>query len=225
MENPPERTEVNKEIYEEVRGQLESLFSGFFATSPQYRAYFQASNQIVERAERINSVLQALTDSIPLLEKGVLPLRFLCVHRANTYLFYIELIGNYYVNLALLLLVGRGEALHLEPDREHRYIRHATSLEDIESPALPLSVKLDLLKSNGLPFFRKWINTKLRNGIAHSDFDINEKGEFFLIDAKGRKKRVDIIQKLIIFTEYHKAVVILFNKYLYGKITPTKFTQ
>lgn len=213
------KRKLNKGIYEEVRNQLEPLFSGFYPTSPQYRAYFEARKQIEKRLDRINSVMKSLVESSPLLTTlaPTIPLRFACILRAISYLFYIELFGNFYVNLALLLLVGKGQALHLEPDREHRYVRHATSLEDIESPTLSLSVKLDFLESNKLPFFRKWINTKLRNKIAHADFDIDDRGDFFLVDAKGHRKKVDVMQEMKSFTEYHNAVAVAFMEYLFGK--------
>ncbi len=108
----------------------------------------------------MNSVMDALLGIVPLISKS--SPRSYAIWRASEFLFGVELAGNFYVNLALLLLVGKGHALHLKPDFKHGYVRHASSLEDIESPTLSLSVRLDFLESHGLTFFRKWVDTKLR---------------------------------------------------------------
>jgi len=221
MKSSEDSVKLNKKIYEEARKQLQPLFSGFYPTSPQYRTYLQARKQIIERLRRQQAIMKALSESQPMmqsaLDSNLFSVRFFCLYNAISHLFYVELFGNYYVNLALLLLVGKGHALHLAPDRKHRYIRHATSLKDIESPNLSLATKLDFLESNGLPFFKKWIETTLRNKIAHADFDIDENGNFFWISAKGNRKKVDIVQKVVSFANYHLAVGNAFAEYLFGK--------
>jgi hypothetical protein len=97
----------------------------------------------------------------------------------------------------------------LEPDYKHRYTRHVNSLEDLDSPALSLSVKLDFLEVNGVPFFSKWIDRPLRNKIAHLEFEINDNGEFFIFEEKGRKK-VDLFRKLQTLAEYFNAFTDFF---------------
>jgi len=220
VKSSEERKKVNKEIYEEVRKQLEPIFGDFYPTSAQYRTYHQARTQILERLTRVTAIMRALVEQIPLLQSKKMSPRFFCILQAITYLFYVELFGNYYVNLAMLLLAGKGHALHLEPDRKHGYIRHATSLKEIELATL--SVKLDFLKSKGLDFFRKWIDTSLRNKIAHSDFDVDDNGNFFLVNAKGRRKKVDLMQKVKSFTDYYNAIGIAFAEYILGKTEEPK---
>jgi hypothetical protein len=90
----------------------------------------------------------------------------------------------------VLLLVAKGVDFHLEPDYEHRYTRHARSLEEIESPGLPLS-KLDFLKLNGLTFFSKWIDRDLRNCIAHLDFEIDDNVDLIVL-RKAKRRRIDL---------------------------------
>jgi len=221
MNNPDkEYTVKTAKTSEEVRKQFEHLFSDFYPTSVQYRAYLQARTQILERLIRVNATMRALVESTPLLQSKKMSPRFFCVLRAIIYLFYVELVGNFYVNLAMLLLVGKGHVLHLEPDRKHGYIRHATSLKEIELATL--SVKLDFLKSKGLDLFRKWIDTSLRNKIAHSDFDVDDNGNFFLVNAKGQRKKVDLMQKMQTFMDYYNAIVPAFNEYIFGKTEKTK---
>lgn len=202
MKSSNEKTD--SEEISAVRKQIKSLLSDFYPTSPQYRAYTQADKRISKRTKRMNSILTALHESTPLIEE--FPPRFRLVTLANRYLFYVETFGNFYVNIALLLLVGRGHALHLMPDYKHRYVRHATTLEDIESPTLSLAVKLDFLESHKLSFFKKWIDTTLRNRIAHADFTINDDGSLSYADAKGRKKSTDLRKEMSCFEDYLKAI-------------------
>jgi hypothetical protein len=132
---------------------------------------------------------------------------------AIVYLTYVETIGDFYVNLTILLLTAKGIDFHLEPDYDHRYTRHAHLLEEIESPSIPLSTKLDFLKLNGLPFFSEWINKTLRNDIAHINFEISEKGDFIAL-RKGKRKKINLTEKFITFNLYQMAVQKVFNNCL-----------
>lgn len=157
MKSSMGRRKLNKVVYEEVRKQLEPLFRDFYASSPQYRAYFQARKQILERLDRANAIMKAFVDLKAFLSERIMPPprsspRFFCILNALSYLFNIELHGNFYVNLALLLLIGKGHALHLEPDYKHRYVRHAVSLKDKKSHQLYLCQQ-NLTSSNRMDFF------------------------------------------------------------------------
>ena len=116
----------------------------------------------------------------------------------------VELIGNAFVDQTILLLIAGGRDLHLGPDYNRRYVRHAASLADLESPSVPLSVKLDFLDSNGLSLFSKWIGRSLRNKIAHLNFVIDE-GNF-----KIGNKRIDLQQKSKIFNDYFIRIALIF---------------
>jgi len=152
MRNSKNRKESNDRITE-VREQLKPLFLRFYQGSPSYRAYTQAQRRINRRTERMNPILTALRELRPRINE--LSPRYRIISRANRYLFYVEIFGDFYVNLAILLSVGNEHTLHLMPDYEHKFIRHATSLKDIESPTLSLASKLDFLKSCKMPIFKK----------------------------------------------------------------------
>lgn len=119
MRNSKDRKESD-ELITKVREQLKPLFLGFYQGSPSYRAYIQAQKRIDRRKERMNSILTALSELKPFVER--LSPRYRIVSQASKYLFYVEIFGNFYVNLALLLSVGNEHALHLMPDRKHRFI-------------------------------------------------------------------------------------------------------
>jgi hypothetical protein len=211
MRNSKEKKESNEKITE-VRDQLKPLFLGFYQSSPSYRAYTQAQKRIKRRTERMNSILTALGELKPRIEE--LPPRYRIISRASRYLFYVEIFGNFYVNLAILLSVGNEHALHLMPDYEHRFIRHATSLKDIESPTLSLASKLGFLKSCKMPLFKKWIDSTLRNRIAHADFTIDDDGNLSYQDKDGKPKTTDLKWEQSFFNEYLDPISKVFREIL-----------
>lgn len=204
-----------KEIEEEVRKQLAPLFADFYPSSEKFLIYKKylpkfvdknnKSIQSIKQLSRIIATFGKCASATASEDERKQTLRSAVFLSAMTHLLQVELIGNAFVDQTILLLIGGGSDLHLEPDYAHRYVRHATSLEDLESPSLSLSVKLDFLQCNGLTFFSKWIDRKLRNKIAHLDFEIDEKGNFQI-----GKKRVDLTQKLKTFVQYLGAVQLVF---------------
>jgi hypothetical protein len=111
------------------------------------------------------------------------------------------------------MMAAKGNDFHIEPDFDHNYIRHATSLEDLESASATLGAKLDFLKTCGFPCFEKYIDRKLRNKIAHTNFTISDEGVFRVFQNKKRKQ-VLIGQKLEILQFF----ISLINERLFEKI-------
>lgn len=205
-------TKPNKEIEEEVRKQLAPLFAVFFADSPRFEIYKRHIPQFIERIKKPKVLLTTLAETMNICasakEKPSYP-KVIAFIAAVTYLAFAEIFVDMFIDQLILLLIAGGQDLHLEPDYEHRYTRHVTSLEDLDSPALSLSIKLDFLEVNGVPFLSKWIDRPLRNKIAHLDFEIDDNGGFFIFEEKGRKK-VDLQRKLQTLTEYHNAFTRFF---------------
>lgn len=83
------------------------------------------------------------------------------------------------------MFASKGDFLHIEPDNECRFIRHATSFEDLESPSVSLAIKFGFLDKCGLHCFQKYVDRNLRNKIAHMDFGVDEKGNFFTYQRKS----------------------------------------
>ncbi len=200
----------SKEVEQEVKQQLVPLFADFYPSSAKflmYKKYRLAFSERISKANQFNNYIVGLTEIIgPISSTDTKDKRKSKVLLgALLYLSEVELLGNILVDEAILLLVAGGADLHLEPDYEHRYVRHVNSLEDLQSPSLSLSVKLDFLDSNGLGCFSKWINRPLRNKIAHLDFDIDEEGHF-----KLGKKTINLGQQMKCFEEYFKAISMIF---------------
>jgi hypothetical protein len=126
------------------------------------------------------------------------------------YMFWVEVSTNLLADVIIVMLSAKGQPLHIEPDDRYRFIRHATSVEDLESPSVNLAMKLGFLKKCGLSCFDKYVDRELRNRIAHMDFEIDDKGNFFTYLKKNgevRKKQVDIRQKLDRLTLFNSAVM------------------
>ncbi|MCJ7633780.1 hypothetical protein MUP77_15515 [Candidatus Bathyarchaeota archaeon] len=118
---------------------------------------------------------------------------------AMQYLSLVEAFGSLYINFFIYLKIFTGHELHLGPDPRNMFIRHAKTMEDIESPYFPLSNKLAFLKMNKVTFASKLINDNrinLRNKIAHFQFDIDGEGNFYKLsdNPDNEREKVDIKQ-------------------------------
>lgn len=209
------------DISEIVRQQLDPLFATFYPSSPQYMTFLKNVQRFALRLAKSFSKGTDISEALEALQKMLLTLaksnnpetwptlpsvkKMATLMQMFTYLSVIELLADPYIDLTILLLTARGSYLHMPPDRHHFYYRHATSLEDLDSPALPLSMKLAFLEENEITFFSKWIDRDLRNQIAHSEYEIDNNGQL-LVEVKGKKKTVDIPQKLNVLYQYTSVV-------------------
>lgn len=108
-----------------------------------------------------------------------------------SYLFQVETVGNLICDILIILLSAKGSFFHIEPDNEIFFIRHAVSIEDLETPSVTLGKKLNFLKRNKLDCVGKNVKHRLRDKIAHIDYEIDDNGDFFK-GTKTGKKLVDI---------------------------------
>ena len=217
IEEEKKKFKPMKDIEQKVNKQLVPLFSTFYPSSNQFnlvKKYLDPFKIKIIKASELSKLDTALAD---ILNQSTFDSKkiskkipsMITLQLANSYLQSVESVGSIFVNYSILLLIGKGIDLHLEPDRKHHYTRHAKTLEDIESPFLPLSVKIDFLCSNGLDFFSTWIDSPLRNKLAHLDFEITQQGE--LLIGKNRKK-VDLPLKSKVFRSYFFCISRIFLK-------------
>lgn len=208
---------LNKQIVEKVRKELQPLSTVVLDSSLQYEGFEKDIERIgykIKLATNLVEIETLLLEAVGRTigdEKEELKekLRLNAFSLAMSYLCSVELVAGTIIDFSIMLLVSKGYSLHLEPDYDHRYTRHVRSLDDIESPTLPLSVKLDFLHSNGLTFYSKWINRPLRNAIAHLNFDIDDSGNFFILKKGRSKKKVDLIRIFDHFKDYFYATAAL----------------
>lgn len=79
--------------------------------------------------------------------------------------------------MVVLLLIANGHAFHVERSFELPRIIHAKTFSDIGPPNSTLAEKLCFLENKGLKTTSRFIDRKLRNDIAHLNFDVNKRGE------------------------------------------------
>jgi hypothetical protein len=214
---PKNRIPPRQEITDEIEKQLTPVFSDYFPSSNQYLLYQKYKELFFQQNLRITEFLENHLDFCRNFETGINnsqvlgnPVTQALFLDAITYLLETELMGTVYIDRVLLLLIGKGVDFHLEPDFDHRYTRHAKSLEDLQSLSLSLSIKLDFLKANQVTLFSKWIDRNLRNKIAHLDYIIEN--DCFYIKKEGKKTKVDFREKLQLFAEYHNGLTSFFQK-------------
>ena len=124
------------------------------------------------------------------------------------YLGLIESIGTTIVDMLVLLLVANGHSFHIERSYGLPRIDHAKSFEDLDSPNSSLGSKIAFLEKNELDFISKFIDRKLRNDIAHLEFNIDKEGKI----ATNHSDDVRINEKTLKFIKlYISFVFILFE--------------
>ncbi len=215
LENLKKKLGMPREVVDAVEEQLRPWFRDFKTGSPQFLLCSKSAKIIEERSVDITNWLLRQRDLTVVFSAGMEASKLtpdekatmLTFFMANYYLLLVELLGISVVDKTILLVVGAGVDFHIEPDYQHRYTRHAYSLEDLESPSLSLSVKLDFLCSNGLQLFSRFIDRNLRNKIAHMDFEIDAKGNLLI-----NRKIVDLNGKINCLIQYYVCINELFQE-------------
>jgi hypothetical protein len=205
-----------KEITEAVTQQLTPVFSDYYPSTNQYLLYKKYKDRFLQEDIRIRDFLTNHLYFCTTFRKGIdtpqrsgnLVTQALFLD-SITYLLETELMGTAYIDRVLLLLIGKGIDFHLEPDYEHRYMRHAKSLEDLQAPSLSLAIKQDFLEANDITLFSKMIDRTLRNKIAHLDYTI-EDDNFYYRDISGKRKQANFSEKIRVLTEYYDALTRFF---------------
>jgi hypothetical protein len=215
MSKPSERV-PRKEITDEVAEQLTPVFSNYYPSTEQYKLYKKYEKRFDNENLRIKDFLTNHLNFCKNFQTGIEsgienskiqgnPVAQTLFLDAITYLLETEIIGTAYIDRVLLLLIGKGVDFHLEPDYDHRYTRHAKSLEDLQTLSLSLSIKQDFLKANHITLFTKMIDRNLRNKIAHMDYRM-ENNCFYCKNKDGKWQKVDLSEKIQLLTEYYDAL-------------------
>lgn len=90
------------------------------------------------------------------------------------YLGLVESLGNSCVSIITMLLIANSRDFHIERMYGTPRIKHVVLLRDLEEERVPLTIKLNFLRENGIRHLTEVIDTELRNAIAHLKFDVKE---------------------------------------------------
>ena len=99
------------------------------------------------------------------------------------YLGFIESIGNALVDILIMLVVANEIDFHIVC-RNGR-IKHVTSIKELEEERVSLSFKLQFLEDNDINTLTSFINSHMRNQIAHLNFTLR-KNRIYIKSKRGR---------------------------------------
>jgi hypothetical protein len=85
-----------------------------------------------------------------------------------TYLGLVEGVGNMMANMLILLLVANGHDFHINASGT----KHAHTFRELERTNVSIGYKLSFLRYYGIETVTALIDTKLRNDIAHFNFEV-----------------------------------------------------
>ena len=205
---------MNQELYDEIKKQLSPIFLKFYKTSDTYKKFGESAPQLSNSVMKTNQIGRDLTELQFIMNTKDIALKYKGLMAAFSYLLRVEIIATFFIDLTLLLLIDERVCLHLDPDDNHKFVRHASSLEDIESTSLSLYRKIDFLETNKITLFEDYIDRELRNKIAHGNFIVEEDGKFYTISAKGNKNEIDLKKKLLQLDDFIEAILQVFSEEL-----------
>jgi phosphopantetheine adenylyltransferase len=90
------------------------------------------------------------------------------------YLGIVEMTGNFLADFVIAHLIATGHDFHIECTYRTPRIKHVVYLKELEEERVSLATKLNFIEDCGITIFRSIINTRLRNDIAHMNFDIKQ---------------------------------------------------
>lgn len=108
------------------------------------------------------------------------------------YLGLVETVATCVVDILVMFLIANGHDFHVE-SKYGPSIKHATSISSIMSERVQLSTKLHFLREHGITFFADIVDNKLRNDIAHLNFQLigpDDYVAFSITDKKTGKREV-----------------------------------
>jgi len=99
------------------------------------------------------------------------------LRKAFLYLALFETSTTNLIDLVLMIFIANGHDFYV-----YRSRKYAKKLDDLDDCFI--SEKLDFLNHHGLVIFSEHINKKLRNKIAHLDFDVEADGKILIGQQK-----------------------------------------
>jgi hypothetical protein len=190
---------IKKEYSLQLKPLLDSLIKGG-RTSQKSKIYRQNLLELEAKIEKIKQMYGYMAQHIGSLAKELDTVAELSVrhffHIAFFYLGVVEITGNFLADFVILLLIVNGHDFHIECAYRTPRIKHVVYLKELEEERVPLATKLNFIEDCGITIFRSIINTKLRNDIAHMNFEIKDN----IVYIRG-KPAIDMINSSILKME------------------------
>jgi len=205
----------NDPDYKAIKNELESLTTEIMnitpKTSPQYQ---QFKRNMIEWSKKFDKAVEigGKVSSVQKLQLVTKEPKLISIIKMFRYLALVESVGTTLIDLIILLLTACGKTFHIEQTHELPRVVHASSLRDLQSPNVTLAAKLGFLERNGLRATSRLIDRKLRNDIAHLNFNINGDGKISI-----KNKNINIDQKLNRFNKIFMFITVVLSESSLGK--------
>ena len=198
--------------YKRIKKELDPLITKVMRVAafrdpnyPQFKKDMNMWNERFGKALEITGKVSSMQHIAP----NVNP-QLMSTIKMFVYLGLVEGVGVALVDLIVLLLIASGETLHVEQLYGIPRVIHARTLEDLRPPKTNanLAVKISFLQRHGLEATSKIIDTKLRNDIAHLNFDVSADGT---VSTKNYKV-LSIEQRLQTFGKILGIIMVILSK-------------
>lgn len=129
-----------------------------------------------KKSERLSKILRGLKTQVEYPS-----ITYESMSKLLVYLGLVESLAVTLMDMALILLIATGKAVHTRGP----FAKHIVKFRELEEQKIPLDDKLVFLEHEGLNLFKKFVDSKLRNQIAHLKLTIQENG---VIKDKGNNE-------------------------------------
>ena len=213
--------------YEEMKAELEPFITNITKIkgkyTPEYLRFkenlFEWNERFYKAARTAGTVESIQTLLIPLmnqLQSKPENRRLFAVVNLFRYLGRVESMGVQLLDMLVLLLIANGREFHVEQIHDLPRIVHAKNFDDLKDASI--RAKIAFLKRNGLKKTAGFIDTDLRNDIAHLDFSVDKKGKI----STKHYKNLNINERINTFARKFAMIHLILSKEGFEKILSRK---
>ncbi len=188
----PEYEQLSKELIPLLTRLLKSVDNGrseSLQLKKNAKEFFNRFNRAIKISGKVSSLQKlTLTTKEP---------QIVATLKLFQYLGQVESIGTIIVDMLVLLVITDGQHFHVEQSYALPRIVHARNFEDLDQSHSTLAEKLSFLERSGLKITSKIFDRKIRNDIAHLNFDIDKQGNI----STKHFRNLDVDEKLNHFTK------------------------
>lgn len=168
---------IKKEFYSQLKPLLDSVRDT--VRSPQESKIFkQNCLELGARVGKIRQVYDSMAQHVDLLAEELATVDESSVRYFFSIAFFhlglIEITGNFLADFVILHLTANGHDFHIECAYRTPRMKHVVYLKELEEERVTLATKLNFIEDCGITVLKSIIDTKLRNDIAHMNFDIKD---------------------------------------------------
>lgn len=215
---------IKREFPLQLKPLLDSVMKGS-RTSQKSKIFRQNCLELKAKIEKMKQIYDYMAQHIDTLAEELNTVTESSVryffHIAFFYLGVVEITGNFLADFVIAHLIANGHDFHVESVYRTPRIKHVVYLKELEEERVPLATKLNFIEDCGITIFRSIIDTKLRNDIAHMNFEIKDNTVYI----RG-KSAIDMINssiwKMVTALDAHESLMEKTSSDLDARISSLK---